>query len=563
MVLIGFLAAGLPALHTAGAWAGDIRLAKVNGETITLERLLEDFRARHGGHLSLLVGEEPLRQFLESEVDDLLMVQEGRRLEIDRRPQVVEEVASLKRRKAMEALLQREVRGQVRITPEDVRDALQKLETGYRIRWIHVPERAAAEAAEERIRKGERFEAVARELSRDPSARNGGDPGPFTWGGANRELENLVMRLQPGEVSPVFQDAGGFALVTVEERMAPDEPPAGPRVEAMIRTILRNRREKDLRRKLVATLRERAGGVTIRAEALDLERLRRALAGQEESWVVATIGEKKMFLSDLAWALDFEAWADLPEFLFKRRVRAAVEEAIDRMLLGEEGLRRNSGGPVVQLEVQGATDRMVLGILLKEFVLRGIQPGQADLATYYHEHANQFRRPDRYHLQHIIVADRARAVELRTRLAGRDGEAFAASAREVSLDRQTAENGGDLGWIPEARLSSSIKGILQGLKPGDLSQVIETSAGFAVIRLVEKESGSPQPLEMVREQVKRAWTRSAGQAARAEWLDRLRRVASIRIDQEALKRASREMADRANRHLLGFRHPDPAPEVRR
>ena len=81
--------------------------------------------------------------------------------------------------------------------------------------------RAKADAALRRIREGESFAKVARDVSDGPTAKEGGDLGYFRRGQMLAELEQAAFALQPGEISSLIRvtgNHGGFHLVTVEDR---------------------------------------------------------------------------------------------------------------------------------------------------------------------------------------------------------------------------------------------------------------------------------------------------------------------------------------------------------
>ena len=81
--------------------------------------------------------------------------------------------------------------------------------------------RAKADAALRRIREGESFAKVARDVSDGPTAKEGGDLGYFRRGQMLAELEQAAFALQPGQISSLIRvtgNHGGFHLVTVEDR---------------------------------------------------------------------------------------------------------------------------------------------------------------------------------------------------------------------------------------------------------------------------------------------------------------------------------------------------------
>ena len=83
------------------------------------------------------------------------------------------------------------------------------------------------------------------------------------------------------------------------------------------------------------------------------------------------------------------------------------------------------------------------------------------------------------HLRLIRVKDRAQAEGVARRAMA--GEEFAALAREVSEDASAA-TGGDLGLVVLADLAEPLRTTAAGLSPGELSPVLETAAGYVLLR---------------------------------------------------------------------------------
>lgn len=109
------------------------------------------------------------------------------------------------------------------IQATDKRDTSQIVVTEFNVRKILVKItelQGEAEAKREidaiyaRLRKGEAFEKLARELSEDDStAPLGGDIGWFAMEGLAPEFSELVSTLKEGEYSRPFRDASGWLLV--------------------------------------------------------------------------------------------------------------------------------------------------------------------------------------------------------------------------------------------------------------------------------------------------------------------------------------------------------------
>ncbi|MEE2939137.1 MAG: peptidylprolyl isomerase, partial [Planctomycetota bacterium] len=81
------------------------------------------------------------------------------------------------------------------------------------IRAIAVDDRAAADQVQARLSRGDDFEALAREFSKDPSAEEGGRMPPVVR--ADQSLARTAFAIQVGSVSEPIQDARGFVFVKV------------------------------------------------------------------------------------------------------------------------------------------------------------------------------------------------------------------------------------------------------------------------------------------------------------------------------------------------------------
>ncbi len=68
----------------------------------------------------------------------------------------------------------------------------------------------------------------------------------------------------------------------------------------------------------------------------------------------------------------------------------------------------------------------------------------------------------------------------------RHGADFAEMAKKYSDDPATASKGGDLGFVKRGEFYPAFEAAAYALKPGQVSNVVETPAGFHIIKLIEK-----------------------------------------------------------------------------
>ena len=65
----------------------------------------------------------------------------------------------------------------------------------------------------ERLRKGEKFSKIAKEVSLCPSGKRGGDLGAFSKGKMVREFEKAAFALKKGQISPIVKTKFGYHII--------------------------------------------------------------------------------------------------------------------------------------------------------------------------------------------------------------------------------------------------------------------------------------------------------------------------------------------------------------
>jgi len=78
---------------------------------------------------------------------------------------------------------------------------------------ILVKSETEAKAVLERLKKGEKFGAIAQDVSLCPSGKRGGDLGTFTRGKMVKEFENAAFALNKGNVSAVVKTKFGCHII--------------------------------------------------------------------------------------------------------------------------------------------------------------------------------------------------------------------------------------------------------------------------------------------------------------------------------------------------------------
>lgn len=136
----------------------------------------------------------------------------------------------------------------------------------------------------------------------------------------------------------------------------------------------------------------------------------------------------------------------------------------------------------------------------------------AEAEAYYNEHAAEFEEPKRLRVAHVLVrvppvggsdaenAAKAKVEDIVKR--ARSGEDFAKLARELSEDKASAVQGGDLGFVGPGELVAPFEQAAFALKKGETSAPVRTPFGYHAIRVMDVKEGGRSPLKEVAPRIK-------------------------------------------------------------
>jgi peptidyl-prolyl cis-trans isomerase C len=186
---------------------------------------------------------------------------------------------------------------------------------------------------------------------------------------------------------------------------------------------------------------------------------------------------------------------------------ASVEQAYNQVRIRhpdekdwEKNLRDQGFDPAsfrTELRIQAALARLGADEAAK------VSPvSDEEAEVYYNTHKHELRL-DEVTVRHVMFAlppggtqaqkggPRARATNALVRI--RKGEKLAALAKELSDDRASRDKGGELPPIHRGQTDPAFEAAAFALQPGQVSEVVETSAGFHVLELVSRKEGGLPP----------------------------------------------------------------------
>jgi len=139
------------------------------------------------------------------------------------------------------------------------------------------------------------------------------------------------------------------------------------------------------------------------------------------------------------------------------------------------------------------------------------------------------------HARHILVkvtpddndVDRASDLAGKVRAQAAKGGDFAALAKRYSSYRGPASPDGDVGFLSVGQLQPNIRAGLEGLKPGDVSEVLPNPQGFNIFKLLERKPEREYEIGEIKDELPDAVADAQFREKYDAWLKTLRSKAQI------------------------------------
>src|SRR5205085_685083 len=152
-----------------------------------------------------------------------------------------------------------------------------------------------------------------------------------------------------------------------------------------------------------------------------------------------------------------------------------------------------------------ARQNMAISKLVDGEIASKVAVKPEDVQAFYQQNPQNFMESEKVHASHILIsapktADAATRAKARAKAesilkdvhAGKD---FSALAKQNSEDPGSAANGGDLGFFQQGQMVPQFNDVAFSLKPGAVSNVVETDFGYHIIKVVEKQPGRTVPID--------------------------------------------------------------------
>jgi peptidylprolyl isomerase len=238
--------------------------------------------------------------------------------------------------------------------------------------------------------------------------------------------------------------------------------------------------------------------------------------------------------------------------------RTALDSWLRQRLLSEAVLRdaRAKGWadrPEVKARIDAAAREVTARIVSASYIEAMSQvpagfPSEAEVKAAYEQGKTGYNLPAAYRVAQIFLATPDKGVAAVAKVREEAGKLarearggdFAAVARASSQDKRSAERGGEVDTLPLARMLPELRDTIAGLKPAQVSEPVQSEAGFHVVKLLGVTPARTATLEAVKPQLQAALRQQRQQQLVQAYLAQIAPATALSIDSAALDAAIKQ-----------------------
>jgi len=141
--------------------------------------------------------------------------------------------------------------------------------------------------------------------------------------------------------------------------------------------------------------------------------------------------------------------------------------------------------------------------ITSDALAQNVEIDEAQITKMYDDYVKSISGREQRKARHILIqsGDNKSAAQIKIKSIQEElkqGADFAELAKKYSEDTASSKNGGDLDWVAIGDMVKPFEQSLFELKNGEVSEVVETTFGYHLIKLDETRSETPEPLGIKR-----------------------------------------------------------------
>lgn len=233
--------------------------------------------------------------------------------------------------------------------------------------------------------------------------------------------------------------------------------------------------------------------------------------------------ERQLILSDFK-----KSGRELPESIIDEEINREIREQYgDRVTLIKE---LQAMGITFEKYRQRTRERILVSALRSMKVSEEIIISPHKIETYYAANKDKFQVNERVKLRIIQIksdpSDPGRALRIAREILAKinSGTPF----NEMTVYHEGSQKNGDWGWVEFSVLRKELADAARKLKPGQHSDIIETSDACWLLMVEDYQPAHIRPLAEVRDEIEKELIAQERNRLQKKWVDRLKAKSFVR-----------------------------------
>lgn len=237
--------------------------------------------------------------------------------------------------------------------------------------------------------------------------------------------------------------------------------------------------------------------------------------------------------------------------------RAGIENWLQQRLIADALLKeaQDKGWaerPEIKARIDAATREIATRIVTSSYLESVAQvpatyPSELELKAAYEQGKTGFNVPPRYSLAQIFLSAqksdaaavaKAREEAKKLALQARSGN-FASLAKSHSQDGQSANRGGEVGFLALSQMLPEVRDAVVKLKPGQVSEPVQSAWGMHVLKVLDTQPARVLTFDEAKPLLHESLRKQRQQQLVQNYLKGLAQSGSLSIDSAALDAALR------------------------
>ena len=266
-----------------------------------------------------------------------------------------------------------------------------------------------------------------------------------------------------------------------------------------------------------------------------------------DALVIAKVGDQEIVFGDLNELIKMMPPSYQAMFKTDDQLTKLLERQIDNIIFSQEARRlKLDQDPSVRYKIEEFSKGILTQALIDTQVNKSVTVPDGEIEEYYKTHQDEFKVPEKIKVSHILISvapdapekekkeKQEQAEEILSKV--KAGEDFAALAKKYSEDTKTKNKGGMLGFFSKGSKDSALEEAAFALKKGEVSNLIRTSKGYQIVKLIDRKEAKTKSFEESKNRISNKLQQQKRNDAIEKLLEDLKAKTNVVIYDDVIKK---------------------------